>query len=111
MNRSPSVIATSALVSAIHAVLPHHVTTAGLTAKAEEVTGIPGSQIQACVVDIADMVSNSETGLKLGFSHSGTPAVAIKHTMAHKSVMCNNNTTHQQNATPETPTDVQDVLF
>lgn len=109
VNTSPSVLATAALLTAIRAVLPHH--DSALTSKAEEVTGLPAPTIESCVTDIEHMVTSLDTGLTLGLSHTAAPAVAFKHTMsqAHKSVICNSS--HQQSATPETPTDVQDVLF
>lgn len=109
VNTSPSVVATAALLTAIRAVLPHQ--DSALTSKAEEVTGIAGLAIEACVADIGRMVSSPDMSLSLGLSNNAGPAVAFKHTMppAHKSVIC--NTTHQQSATPETPTDVQDVMF
>jgi hypothetical protein len=113
VNASPSSVATAALVTAVRSVLPHqsHVSWSRLLHKAEEITGIACSGIDDLVQRIGHVVATAEPALKQQSSHSVATANSTKNSLllAHKSVIC--NPPHQMSATPETPTDVQDILF
>ena len=86
-----------------------------MTAKAAEVTGIQATRIEECAAGIADMIAAAGPTLKLASApHAASVSLAPnkQHSLAtaHKTVICNPSLHHLSSA-PETPTDVQDVLF
>lgn len=115
VNTSPSVLATAALATAIRAVLPHqsHASWSGVLSKAHEVTGIDSRTIEDWVHRIGKVIAATGPALKqlATSTHSAAMTAATKCSisLSHKTVIC--NSAHQLSATPETPTDVQDVLF
>lgn len=120
MDQSPSVLAAAAVSSAVTALRDHStnsVTLDKFTSRLSEVTGIPMTRIKLC--QDAQLIALAETVASVTLrtsSESGKyQTVQLQSSLVHQTQLCNQSKTttviDSYLEKPETPTDLQDVIF